>query len=340
MFLDIIIPQYKENDKLIKRALDSINNQLGIDFNEIGIIMINDKSDVIISDELINSYQKLNIKYLKNENNLGASLTRQRGLDESKAKYVTFLDADDYFYGNAGLQLVIGCLKETDADVVQTSFIGQRWIDEKLTNVTFDADYTKAWLHAKYIKRDFLIRNDIRFSSELNNNFEDSYFCTLVTGFEYDNKKAINIDFPTYFWTFNLDSITRKKRRYHYFVEAYDDYLKCPKLVYEKLKNHNKIFADYYIKQATFNLYGILESKLFNHNELIDLKNKYEKELLIFIKNHIDSYGDIDKDLFLNIYKEKIKGLEDSLGIKINIKDIDLFLNENNIFISWRKKYE
>jgi glycosyltransferase involved in cell wall biosynthesis len=337
MFLDIIIPQYLERDDKIDLLLSSINRQRGVDFNEIGIIMINDKSDVIISDELINSYQRLNIKYLKNENNLGASLTRQRGLDESKAKYVTFLDADDYFYGNAGLQLVIGCLKETDADVVQTSFIGQRWIDEKLTDVTFDADYTKAWLHAKYIKRDFLIRNDIRFSSELNNNFEDSYFCTLVTGFEYDNKKAINIDFPTYFWNFNLDRIKRKKRKYHYFVEAYDDYLKCPKLVYEKLKNHNKYFADYYIKQATCNLYGILMCDLFKDAELKEKKNNYEKEFINFVNNHIDSFMDMNEEEFIKLYNEKIEALHQSLGIEMKFNNILEYFKEKNIIIKgWR----
>ena len=51
MLLDIIIPQYKESSNLIKRALDSISCQLGVDFKEIGIIMINDHSDVLVSDE-------------------------------------------------------------------------------------------------------------------------------------------------------------------------------------------------------------------------------------------------------------------------------------------------
>ncbi len=336
-FLDIIIPQYKESENLIKRALDSIDCQLGVDFKEIGIIMINDHSDVIVSDKLINSYKNLNIKYLRNEKNLGAGLTRRRGIEESTAKYITFLDADDYFYGNAGLQLVIGCLKQTDADLVQTSFVGERYVDYKLVQIKFDADVTKAWLHAKYIKKDFLIRNDINFSKELTNNFEDSYFCTLLTGFEFDTKKAINIDYPTYYWCFNMDSITRRDRKYHYFVDVYDDYLKCPKLVYDKLKDHNKYFADYYIKQATCNLYGILMCKLFDFKELEEKRKRYEKELIEFIKEHIDSYGDVSKDEFLNLYNDKIDALASSLGIEIKIDSIDKFFEKNNIVIKgWR----
>ena len=334
-FLDIIIPQYKENENLIKRALDSIACQLGVDFKEIGIIMINDSSDVIISDKLIKSYKNLNIKYLRNEKNLGAGLTRKRAIDESKAKYITFLDADDYFYGNAGLQLVIGCLKQTDADLVQTSFIGERYIDGKLVQAKFDADFTKAWLHAKYIKKDFLVRNDINFSSELVNDFEDSYFCTLVTGFEFGTKKAINIDYPTYYWCFNLNSITRKERKYHYFVEAFADYLKCPKLVYEKLKDHNRYFADYYIKQATCNIYGILMSELFDYNELNEKKENYINQFIEFVKYHLNSFSDISRLEFMKLYEEKINALRESLGLNIKIENIEKFLNKRGIIINW-----
>ena len=53
MFLDIIIPQYLEKDDKIDLLLSSINRQRGVDFNEIGIIIINDFSDVKISKELL-----------------------------------------------------------------------------------------------------------------------------------------------------------------------------------------------------------------------------------------------------------------------------------------------
>lgn len=339
MFLDIIIPQYKEDEKLIKRALDSISCQLGVDFNEIEVIMINDCSDVIVSDKLINSYKNLNIRYLRNEKNLGAGLTRRRGIDESKADYITFLDADDYFYGNAGLQLVIGCLKQTNADLVQTSFIGERYQDYRLHQFKVEADYTKAWLHAKYIKRDFLVRNDINFSKELSNNFEDSYFCSLVTGFEFDTKKAINIDYPTYYWCYNLESITRRKRPHHYFVEVFDDYLKCPILVYDKLKDHNKYFADYYFKQATCNIYGILMGELFSSKDLIEKKNNYKNEFVKMLKEHTSSFEGMEKEEFLKLYEEKINALRQSLGIELKINTIDKFFEENNIIINnWRKR--
>ena len=332
MFLDIIIPQYAEDEILIKKALDSIGDQLGVDFSEIGIIIINDCSNKIISDSFLANYTKLNITYLKNEKNMGAGLSRQRGIDYSNAKYITFLDADDYFYGNAGLQLVIACLKETNADLVQTSFIGERKGEDGLYQVKFEADYNKAWLHAKYIKRDFLIKHNITFSSALSNNFEDSYFCSLINGFDFNKKKCININYPTYYWCYNKESITRKEGKHHYYVDAFDDYMLCPELVYDRLKSHNKYFADIYLRQAICNIYIILMSKIFDGKDLIERKNNYRQKFIDLVKSHIDCFKKTTKKSFRETYKEKLKALEINLGIEINIEDIDCFFIANNIY--------
>ena len=55
MKLQILIPQYKETDKIIKPLLDSIAIQQSIDFREIGVIICNDGTDVRLSDQPIRS---------------------------------------------------------------------------------------------------------------------------------------------------------------------------------------------------------------------------------------------------------------------------------------------
>ena len=95
--LDIIIPQYKEDENAIKPLLDSISNQEAIDFKQINIIIVNDASDVKLNNEFLKSYKDLNIIYLENKVNSGPGVARQTGLDYSKALYVTFIDADDTF---------------------------------------------------------------------------------------------------------------------------------------------------------------------------------------------------------------------------------------------------
>lgn len=46
MKLQILIPQFKENDEIVKPLLDSIAIQQSVSFDEIGVIICNDGSDV------------------------------------------------------------------------------------------------------------------------------------------------------------------------------------------------------------------------------------------------------------------------------------------------------
>ena len=46
MKLQILIPQYKETEDIIKPMLDSIEVQQSINLNDIGVIIVNDGTDV------------------------------------------------------------------------------------------------------------------------------------------------------------------------------------------------------------------------------------------------------------------------------------------------------
>ena len=76
-------------------------------------------------------------------------------------------------------------------------------------------------------------------------------------------------------------------------------------------------------------------SDLFNFKELNELKNKYKLEFIDFIKTHKDSFEDISKGEFIDLYNEKINALENSLGIDIKIKSLIDFIKESNIIINW-----
>ena len=56
MILQILIPQYKETDEIIKPLLDSIKIQRNINFKDIGVVIVNDGTDVKLSKKLLNSY--------------------------------------------------------------------------------------------------------------------------------------------------------------------------------------------------------------------------------------------------------------------------------------------
>jgi glycosyltransferase involved in cell wall biosynthesis len=95
MKLQILIPQYKETDEVVKPLLDSIALQQNVPFDEIGVIICNDGSGVYLSNELLNSYP-FKVEYYK-EPHRGVSATRNACLDHATADYVMFCDADDMF---------------------------------------------------------------------------------------------------------------------------------------------------------------------------------------------------------------------------------------------------
>ena len=112
MLLDIIIPQYSENEYVIKNLLDSISNQKNIDFNLINVTIVNDASNVILSNEFLLNYQKLNIAYIINDKNTGPGLARQKGIDNTDNKYIMFCDADDELIDDQVLSSIIPFLEQ------------------------------------------------------------------------------------------------------------------------------------------------------------------------------------------------------------------------------------
>ncbi len=91
-FFSIIIPLYnKEN--FIANTIQSVLDQTFQDFE---IIVINDGS-TDKSEEKLLQFKDSRIYYFNKENK-GASAARNYGIEKASANFITFLDADDYWY--------------------------------------------------------------------------------------------------------------------------------------------------------------------------------------------------------------------------------------------------
>lgn len=91
--VSIITPAYNA-EKYIDRVYQCLVSQTYTDFEW---IVVNDASsdttEQVVKEILSNT--KINIKYISNQENLGVSMSRNKGLDIAKGKYICFLDADD-----------------------------------------------------------------------------------------------------------------------------------------------------------------------------------------------------------------------------------------------------
>lgn len=232
MKLQILIPQYKETDEVIKPLLDSIALQQNVPFDQIGVIICNDGSDVFLSDKLLTAYP-FPVEYYK-EPHRGVSGTRNACLDYATADYVMFCDADDIFYNACGLwilfreinecggfdSLVSVFMEETRAavDIPANPQTGQPGAKKgAVVYVPHDMDST--FVHGKVHRRQYLIDQGIRWKDELTIH-EDSYFNTLCQNLSQNVKYC---PMPFYLWRWRDESVCRHDPKY--ILKTYNNML-------------------------------------------------------------------------------------------------------------------
>lgn len=88
--ISIIIPVYT-GVRLLSRALDSALCQ----DVPLEVIVVNDASPEDVDAVMTPYLARPEVVYLKNEQNLGAAESRNRGIRHARGEYVAFLDADD-----------------------------------------------------------------------------------------------------------------------------------------------------------------------------------------------------------------------------------------------------
>ncbi len=93
-FFSVIIPLYNK-EKFIENTLKSILCQSFIDFE---VIIVNDGS-TDGSEKKVFDFKDDRIRYYYKENE-GVSIARNYGIQKAKSDYITFIDADDYWYPN------------------------------------------------------------------------------------------------------------------------------------------------------------------------------------------------------------------------------------------------
>ena len=178
MKLQILIPQYKETDEIIKNLLDSIEIQQNIDLkNDIGVIICNDGSDVFLSDELLNNYT-YKIEYYK-EPHRGVSATRNACFDHATADYVMWCDADDMFYNACGLYIVFREFKLGGFDALFSTFIEETRDPISKEPIYINHVQDSTFVHGKIYRRNYLLDEKIRWNDDLTIH-EDSYFNFLA----------------------------------------------------------------------------------------------------------------------------------------------------------------
>ena len=93
--VSIIMPSYNTAAH-IGRTIESVLAQTYTDWE----LLIVDDCSTDDTDEVVARYTDPRIRYMKNEKNSGAALSRNRALREAEGRYIAFLDSDDLWEPN------------------------------------------------------------------------------------------------------------------------------------------------------------------------------------------------------------------------------------------------
>ena len=88
--VSIIMPSYNTAN-YINKSIQSVINQTYQNWE----LLIVDDCSTDNTDAIVDEFQDKRIRYIKNEKNSGAAISRNRALREAKGRWIAFLDSDD-----------------------------------------------------------------------------------------------------------------------------------------------------------------------------------------------------------------------------------------------------
>ena len=286
--ISIIMPTYNVQDYL-PAAMESVINQT---FSDIEIICINDGSTDNSLQILKDYSQKDNRIKIIDQQNQGVSAARNAGINVSEGEYIMFIDPDDT-YDLTLCEKVVEKINTEHPDIVMWDHNslsdgkivkrdGYGYLLRRLSNNLKVS--LKNWLTLqifiwdKAFKRDFLIKNDIKFPEGIKN-AEDIIFCLFTY---YTKPKYSFISESLYFYTqYRKDAATNHDNCIQNDLTAYR-YL-CTTNEYKSISQRLKTATTNHILGGSIHYWRYAEDE--------EQRQKYKRdivEFLVFVKGQFD----------------------------------------------------
>ena len=115
--VSIIMPSFN-TAKFIEETIDSVLAQTYTNWE----LIIVDDCSTDNTDEVVAKYTDSRIRYLKNEKNSGAAVSRNRALREAKGRWIAFLDSDDLWTADK-LEKQIRFMEENKYSYSYTNYV-------------------------------------------------------------------------------------------------------------------------------------------------------------------------------------------------------------------------
>lgn len=304
--ISIIVPLYN-SEKYLSKCIDSIISQT---YKNLEIILINDGS-TDNSLNILNKYIKKDKRInLINKENGGASTARNIGLKESKGKYISFIDADDYVEKDY-IEKLYESLIKNNADMAICDFYNVNENNEIILNnspIKSELLTKKDFFKKTTIKDSYYyivpwnklysrkIIEKIKYPEGKIN--EDEFVIHLIV----DNcEKIISLSDKLYYYLRRDDGVSGRIRNIHFFdvIEALIERINF----FKKTNNFefidqttNVLLSRFYVNKAIYNR---------EDQSVDDLEHKI-LYLIDGIKPYLFSFKTKLKIKYINVYKTYI----------------------------------
>ena len=329
--LQILVPQYKETDEVVKPLLDSIALQQNIDFNDIGVIIANDGSNILLSDKLLESYP-YDIEYVICPHR-GVSATRNECLDRSTAEYVMFCDCDDMFYNMCGLWIIFREIEAGGFDSMTSVFVEETRIPDTNEIIYINREMDATFVHGKIHRRQYLIDKGIRWNPNLTIH-EDSYFNIQCANLSPNVKYCQS---PFYLWKWRDDSVCRHDPKY--ILKTYRNMIDSNDAlidVFNKKGAFDK--AAFYIAFMVFDAYYTMNKPEWINQENKEYRDSTEKRFAKWYKKYKSVWASIPAPDKMQI-SQSIRGRSVMEGMQMESMTVDEWLKHIEKLNNNNKKY-
>ena len=216
--VSIIIPAYNA-ERWIERCVSSALRQT---YGNIEVIVVENGSTDRTMD-VVQAIEDRRLRVYTSEK--GVSNARNKGIDEARGRYLTFLDADDWFSDDA-IEKMISAV-DADVDIVSARYYADKpfeqyksrryergsveYILKCLYTPTKRGNVTGNLYRTEYIKE-----KGIRFNPHLSHAEDSAFFVGLLM----KDPVVIDLEEPVYHVFLNPDSVTRKNTDIEGFCDA------------------------------------------------------------------------------------------------------------------------
>ena len=283
MFLQILIPHYKETEEVIKPLLDSIAIQQNVDFNEVGVIICHDGEE---SKDLALGEYPFQIVQIRQDHK-GVSAARNACLDHATADYVMFCDADDMFFNACGLWILMREMK-VGFDSLVSAFVEETRLPETKEVSYINHDMDSTFVHGKVHRRQYLLDQKIRWNDKLTIH-EDSFFNIQCQNL---SKNVKYCQTPFYLWKWRDESVCRHDPKY--ILKTYRNMIDSnDALIDEFLKRGVQDKAMFYTAFMIFDAYYTMNKPEWINQENKEYRDSTERRFSEYFKKHKDLWNSI-----------------------------------------------